>query len=131
MRTHVISNRCRNFYENWKSAYKKTPSLKSDEAILYMKLISEEYQETLEAFKQGDLVEVADGLTDLVWVIMGMCNSCGMNFDNLWNEVRASNMSKFVEGKVIKNEYGKIMKPNTYFKPNIAKALGLSKTFKN
>ena len=109
----------------------KTPSLKSDEAILYMKLISEEYQETLEAFKQGDLVEVADGLTDLVWVIMGMCNSCGMNFDNLWNEVRASNMSKFVEGKVIKNEYGKIMKPNTYFKPNIAKALGLSKTFKN
>ena len=64
-----------------------------------MKLISEEYEETLEAFKQGDLVEVADGLTDLVWVIMGMCNSCGMNFDNLWNEVRASNMSKFVEEK--------------------------------
>ena len=93
-----------------------------------MKLISEEYEETLEAFKQGDLVEVADGLTDLVWVIMGMCNSCGMNFDNLWNEVRASNMSKFVEGKAIKNEYGKIMKPDTYFKPNIEKALGLSKT---
>ena len=107
---------------------KKVPSLESDEAILYMKLISEEYEETLEAFKQGDLVEVADGLTDLVWVIMGMCNSCGMNFDNLWNEVRASNMSKFVEGKAIKNEYGKIMKPDTYFKPNIEKALGLSKT---
>ena len=107
---------------------KKVPSLESDEALLYMKLISEEYEETLEAFKQGDLVEVADGLTDLVWVIMGMCNSCGMNFDNLWNEVRASNMSKFVEGKAIKNEYGKIMKPDTYFKPNIEKALGLSKT---
>ena len=107
---------------------KKVPSLESEEAILYMKLISEEYEETLEAFKQGDLVEVADGLTDLVWVIMGMCNSCGMNFDNLWNEVRASNMSKFVEGKAIKNEYGKIMKPDTYFKPNIEKALGLSKT---
>ena len=107
---------------------KKVPSPESDEALLYMKLISEEYEETLEAFKQGDLVEVADGLTDLVWVIMGMCNSCGMNFDNLWNEVRASNMSKFVEGKAIKNEYGKIMKPDTYFKPNIEKALGLSKT---
>ena len=104
---------------------KKVPSLESDEALLYMKLISEEYEETLEAFKQGDLVEVAEGLTDLVWVIMGMCNSCGIDFDSVWQEVKASNMSKFPNGKAIKNEHGKIMKPDSYFKPNIEKVLGL------
>tara|TARA_B100001093_G_C26435475_1_gene845812 strand:- start:207 stop:584 length:378 start_codon:yes stop_codon:yes gene_type:complete len=106
----------------------KELSMDSDEAKLYMKLISEEYNETLDAFKKSDLVELADGLADMVWVIMGMCNSCGIQFDNVWKEVRASNMSKFVDGKAIKNEYGKIMKPKTYFKPNIKNALGLEKT---
>ena len=97
----------------------KELTLDTDEAKLYMKLISEEYKETLDAFKNNDLIELADGLTDMVWVIMGMCNSCGIQFDNVWKEVRASNMSKFVDGKVIKNDYGKIMKPKSYFKPNI------------
>tara|TARA_B100000989_G_scaffold1352_1_gene876 strand:+ start:925 stop:1272 length:348 start_codon:yes stop_codon:yes gene_type:complete len=106
----------------------KELSMDNDEAKLYMKLISEEYNETLDAFNKSDLVELADGLADMVWVIMGMCNSCGIQFDNIWKEVRASNMSKFVDGKAIKNEYGKIMKPKTYFKPNIKNALGLEKT---
>ena len=106
----------------------KELTLDTDEAKLYMKLISEEYKETLNAFKNNDLIELADGLTDMVWVIMGMCNSCGIQFDNVWKEVRASNMSKFVDGKVIKNDYGKIMKPKSYFKPNIKNALGLVKT---
>ena len=106
----------------------KELTLDTEEAKLYMKLISEEYKETLDAFKNKDLIELADGLTDMVWVIMGMCNSCGIQFDNVWKEVRASNMSKFVDGKVVKNDYGKIMKPESYFKPNIKKALGLVKT---
>ena len=106
----------------------KELSLKGDQQKLYMNLITEEYKETLEAFQNNDLVEVADGLADMVWVIMGMCNSCGIQFDNVWKEVRASNMSKFVDGKVIKNDYGKIMKPKSYFKPNIKNALGLVKT---
>ena len=106
----------------------KELTLDTDEAKLYMKLISEEYKETLDAFKNNDLIELADGLTDMVWVIMGMCNSCGIQFDNVWKEVRASNMSKFVDGKAVKNDYGKIMKPKSYFKPNIKKALGLVKT---
>ena len=71
------------------------------------------------------MVEVADGLADMVWVIMGMCNSAGIDFDKIWKEVKSSNMSKFVEGKFIKNDAGKIMKPETYFKPDIKKALGL------
>ena len=100
-------------------------SLEGDQANLYMNLISEEYQETLAAFKSNDMIEVADGLADMVWVIMGMCNSCGIDFDSVWQEVKASNMSKFPDGKAIKNEHGKIMKPESYFKPNIKKVLDL------
>ena len=116
------------FMKTGSQPVQKELSMDNDEAKLYMKLISEEYNETLDAFKKSDLVELADGLADMVWVIMGMCNSCGIQFDNVWKEVRASNMSKFVDGKAIKNEYGKIMKPKTYFKPNIKNALGLEKT---
>ena len=100
-------------------------SLEGDQANLYMNLISEEYQETLAAFKSNDMIEVADGLADMVWVIMWMCNSCGIDFDSVWQEVKASNMSKFPDGKAIKNEHGKIMKPESYFKPNIKKVLDL------
>ncbi len=92
---------------------------------LYMNLITEECRETLEAFQEQDMIEVADGLADMVWVIMGMCSSCGIDFEKVWNEVKASNMSKFIDGKAIKNEAGKIMKPESYFHPDIKKALGL------
>ena len=100
-------------------------NLKNDQTQLYMNLIEEEFNETLNAFIEDDLVEVADGLADMVWVIMGMCNSAGIDFDKVWKEVKSSNMSKFVDGKFIKNDAGKIMKPETYFKPDIKKALGL------
>ena len=100
-------------------------NLKNDQTQLYMNLIEEEFNETLNAFIEDDLVEVADGLADMVWVIMGMCNSAGIDFDKIWKEVKSSNMSKFVDGKIIKNDAGKIMKPETYFKPDIKKALGL------
>jgi predicted HAD superfamily Cof-like phosphohydrolase len=100
-------------------------NLKNKQTQLYMNLIKEEFEETAKAFDEEDLVEVADGLADMVWVIMGMCNSVGIDFDKIWEEVKSSNMSKFVDGKSIKNEAGKIMKPETYFKPNIKKALGI------
>ena len=103
----------------------KELSLKGDQQKLYMNLITEEYKETLEAFQNNDLIEVADGLADMVWVIMGMCSSCGIEFNKVWEEVRSSNMSKFVNGKAIKNNSGKIMKPDTYFKPDIKKVLGI------
>jgi predicted HAD superfamily Cof-like phosphohydrolase len=100
-------------------------NLKNEQTQLYMNLIKEEFEETAKAFDEEDLVEVADGLADMVWVIMGMCNSVGIDFDKIWTEVKSSNMSKLVDGKFIKNDAGKIMKPETYFKPNIKKALGL------
>ena len=99
--------------------------IKSDMADLYMSLITEEYNETLEAFHKQDIVEVADGLADMVWVIMGMAAVLDIPFDAVWEEVRASNMSKFVDGKVIKDENGKIQKPDSYFRPNIQMVLDL------
>ena len=114
-----------NFMTAGEQPVKTELSLKGDQQTLYMNLITEEYKETIEAFENNDLIEVADGLADMVWVIMGMCSSCGIDFNKVWEEVRASNMSKFVDGKAIKNVAGKIMKPETYFKPNIKKVLGV------
>jgi predicted HAD superfamily Cof-like phosphohydrolase len=89
------------------------------QAELYMKLIQEEFDETLDAFSKGDTIEVADGLADMVWVIMGLASSLGIPFDGVWDEVRASNMSKVVDGKLIKREDGKVLKPEGYFRPDI------------
>lgn len=94
-----------------------------DQNRLYMDLIEEEFNETKEAFANCDLVEVADGLADMVWVIMGLASSIGIPFDEVWQEVRRSNMSKCVGGKVIKNEAGKVMKPDSYFRPDIKSLL--------
>ena len=111
------------FMKSGEQGVRSELSLEGDQASLYMDLITEEYQETLSAFENSDLIEVADGLADMVWVIMGMCNSCGIDFDSVWQEVKASNMSKFPDGKAIKNEHGKIMKPDSYFKPDLKKVL--------
>ena len=98
--------------------------MKSKQAKLYMDLITEEYNETWQAFNvDKNIVEVADGLADMVWVIMGMASTLDIDFDDVWNEVKASNMSKFVNGKVVKDKNGKIMKPDGYFRPDIAKVL--------
>ena len=97
----------------------------TDQEALYMNLITEEYKETLQAFQQRDIIELADGLADMVWVIMGLCNSIGIDFEKVWKEVRSSNMSKFEDGKAIKNDQGKILKPKSYFKPDIKKVLDL------
>lgn len=86
---------------------------------LYIDLVQEEFDETLTAFFRGDTIEVADGIADLVWVLMGLASSLGIPFDQVWDEVKASNMSKVVDGKLIKREDGKVMKPEGYFRPDI------------
>jgi predicted HAD superfamily Cof-like phosphohydrolase len=93
---------------------------------LYVNLIREEFEELLEGHENKDVVEVADACGDLIWVILGLTNSLGIPMHAVWNEVMASNMSKTVEGKVIKRADGKILKPDTYFPPNIHRALGLT-----
>ena len=102
------------------------PKENDDQVQLYMDLITEEYIETLTAYNNGDVVELADGLADMVWVIMGMASSLDIDFDDVWEEVYRSNMSKFVDGVAIRNpETGKIMKPDTFSEPDLKTVLGV------
>ena len=105
------------------------PTITSDvdpQINLYMDLITEEYHELQEAYKEQDVVEVADALADMVWVIMGMASSLGMDFNDIWEEVKRSNMSKFTNNIIIRDgKTGKILKPSTFSEPDLAPILGL------
>lgn len=93
------------------------------QAKLYIDLIDEEFRELCDGFLRRHIGDIADGGADLVWVVKGLFTTLGIDFDQVWQEIRASNMSKVVEGKVIRREDGKILKPDTYFKPDIEKVL--------
>ena len=96
------------------------------QVALYAELIREEAQEIAEAVASKDIVEIADGCADLIWVVLGLCNSAGIPINPVWREVMLSNMSKVPsDGKVLRREDGKILKPDSYFPPNIEKVLGL------
>ena len=85
-------------------------------------LIKEELDEFEEAVKNKDLKEVADSLTDILYVTYGAGHAFGINLDECFEEVQKSNMSKLGEdGKPIYNEQGKVMKGSKYFKPDLSK----------
>ena len=85
-------------------------------------LIKEELDEFGEAVKNKDLKEVADSLTDILYVTYGAGHAFGINLDECFEEVQKSNMSKLGEdGKPIYNEQGKVMKGSKYFKPDLGK----------
>jgi len=87
-------------------------------------LIKEELDELKEAFEKKDLIEVADALTDILYVAYGAGHAFGINLDKCFDEVQDSNMSKLDEnGKAIYNESGKVMKGPNYFKPDLSKYL--------
>ena len=91
---------------------------------LRLDLISEELNELTEAMKNKDLLEVADALTDILYVTYGAGHAFGINLDKCFEEVQNSNMSKLDKnGKPIYNEFGKVMKGPNYFKPNLSKFL--------
>lgn len=98
-------------------------SSNENQVNLYMELIREEFEELKQGHANKDIVEVADACGDLIWVILGLCNSLGIPIQPVWEEITSSNMSKTVDGKVIKRDDGKILKPDTYFPPNIEKVL--------
>jgi hypothetical protein len=94
------------------------------QAKLYIDLIDEEFRELCDGFLRKHIGDIADGGADLVWVVQGLFTTLGIDFNQVWEEVRASNMSKVSEnGKIKKREDGKILKPDTYFKPNIEQVL--------
>ena len=87
-------------------------------------LIKEELEELKEAIEQKDMTEIADALTDILYVTYGAGHAFGINLDKCFNEVQESNMSKLDEdNKPIYNEHGKVMKGPNYFKPNLNKYL--------
>ena len=89
---------------------------------LRISLIQEELDELKEAMANNDLLEVADALTDLLYVTYGAGHAFGIDLDKCFNEVQNSNMSKLGEdGKPIYNELGKVMKGPNYFKPDLSK----------
>ena len=85
-------------------------------------LIKEELDELKEAMDNNDIKEVADALTDILYVTYGAGHAFGINLDKCFEEVQNSNMSKLgLDGKPIYNEKGKVMKGPNYFKPNLNK----------
>ena len=95
----------------------------SDKIVkLRYELILEELNELKEAIEQKDIKEVADALTDILYVTYGAGHAFGINLDKCFDEVQKSNMSKLgADGKPIYNENGKVMKGPNYFKPDLNK----------
>ena len=92
----------------------------TNQSSLYYQLIVEEFWELKDAFTKKDLVEIADACADLKWVIEGLEHSLNIPQQEVWDEVSRSNLSKISSnGKVVKREDGKVLKPDTYSPPDI------------
>ncbi len=118
-------NKVGTFMKTFGQEVKTKPSFSSEKINkLRLDLIREELDELNEAMKNKDLLEVADALTDILYVTYGAGHAFGINLDKCFDEVQNSNMSKLDEnGKPIYNEFGKVMKGPNYFKPDLSKFL--------
>ena len=111
------------FMKTFGQEVKDKPSFSTEKINkLRIDLIKEELDELSEAMKNNDLLEVADALTDILYVTYGAGHAFGINLDKCFDEVQNSNMSKLDEnGEPIYNESGKVMKGPNYFKPDLSK----------
>ena len=111
------------FMKTFGQEVKNKPSFSTDKINkLRLELIKEELNELTEAMNNKDLLEVADALTDILYVTYGAGHAFGINLDKCFEEVQNSNMSKLDDnGKPIYNEHGKVMKGPNYFKPDLTK----------
>ena len=115
----------KNFMEMYGQEVKTKFSFPSEKIVqLRYSLIKEELDELSLAIKEKDIIEVADALTDLLYVVYGAGHSFGIDLDKCFAEVQRSNMSKLDnDGKPIYNENGKVMKGPNYSKPNLKQFL--------
>ena len=115
----------RTFMKTFGQEVKTKASLSTDKINeLRFSLIQEELDELSEAIKNKDLLEVADALTDILYVTYGAGHAFGIDLDKCFEEVQNSNMSKLGnDGKPIYNDAGKVMKGPNYFKPDLSKFL--------
>ena len=111
------------FMETFGQEVKSSPSFSSEKINkLRYNLIKEELEEFKQALDNDDLLEVADALTDILYVTYGAGHAFGIDLDACFQEVQNSNMSKLGEnGKPIFNDQGKVMKGPNYFKPDLSK----------
>ena len=111
------------FMKTFGQEVKNKPSFSTDKINkLRIDLIKEELDELSQAMENKDLLEVADALTDILYVAYGAGHAFGIDLDKCFEEVQNSNMSKLDEnGKPIYNESGKVMKGPNYYKPNLYK----------
>ena len=111
------------FMKTFGQEVKMKPSFSTEKINkLRIDLIKEELEELTEAMNNKDLLEVADALTDILYVTYGAGHAFGIDLDKCFEEVQNSNMSKLDEnGKPIYNEFGKVMKGPNYFKPDLSK----------
>ena len=111
------------FMKTFGQEVKSKPSLSTDKINnLRLSLIKEELEELTDAMKKKDLLEIADALTDILYVTYGAGHAFGINLDRCFDEVQRSNMSKLgADSKPIYNEEGKVMKGPNYFKPDLSK----------
>ena len=116
-------NKVKTFMKTFGQEVKTKPSFSTDKInSLRYDLIKEELDELKEAMENKDLLEVADALTDILYVTYGAGHAFGIDLDKCFQEVQDSNMSKLDEnGKPIYNQDGKVMKGPKYFKPNLTK----------
>ena len=116
-------NSVKKFMEVFGQEVKTKAEFPSEKIIkLRYNLIKEELDEFEEALKDKNLKEVADALTDILYVTYGAGHAFGIDLDKCFDEVQISNMSKLGEdGKPIYNEHGKVMKGPKYFQPNLGK----------
>ena len=116
------------FHETYNLNYKVSPiaNIGNEKINLRFKLMSEENEEYLEAAKNNDLIEVADALGDMLYILCGTIIEHGMQdkIEEVFDEIKRSNLSKLGEdGKPIYREDGKVMKGPNYFKPKISEIL--------
>ena len=111
------------FMQTFGQEVKSKPSFSSDKINeLRYNLIREELDELKQAMNNKDILEVADALTDILYVTYGAGHAFGIDLDSCFDEVQNSNMSKLgKDGKPIYNEEGKVMKGPNYFKPDLSK----------
>lgn len=95
-----------------------------EERMLRTKLLYEEFNEYLDAEKNNNLIGVADAIADMIYIACGTAASYGIPLDEIWEEVHNSNMAKLVDGKALKREDGKILKPKGWRPPNLLKLMG-------
>ena len=113
------------FMKTFGQEVKDKPSFSTEKINnLRISLIEEELKELKDALESNDLLEVADALTDILYVTYGAGHAFGIDLDKCFNEVQNSNMSKLGDdGKPIYNDHGKVMKGPKYFKPDLKKII--------